>query len=581
MIRRLIALTDDRAKTARYGVLLCLSAFVRAGAVLALIPLLSKLFSDSPSGAVPWTVLLTALVALGWFVDHRLYRVGFDIGFTILRVVESRVLDRLEHVPLGWLDARRRGDAQRALTSAGQELCQGVGYLVTPTVNAMLTPLLVGVGLLAVAWPLGVAAIASVPLLFAAMAVGGRLLRGSDEAYAQASDDVGARIVELAQHQAALRAAGRAGAHGSALGGALARQRRAALRLLAFGVPGNLVFGVVTQLALLALAATSVSLYLADTVTAPALVALIIVSVRFLEPFTTLGDLSPAIQNLKGTLARVGAILDAPGLPVAEDPAAPEPGPVLEFDRVDFSYAAGDGFALTGVSFSVPAGTTTAVVGPSGSGKSTVLALAARLHDTTGGAIRIGGRDIRAYSPADLAEVYAVVHQNVYLFDGTLHANVLLGRRRADRDDLAEAASKAGLDETLERLPLGWDTRVGESGATLSGGERQRVAIARALLKDAPLLLLDEATSALDTGNERGIVAALGDSSPTRATVIVAHRLDTIIGADQVVFIDGGRVREIGSPRELIAAGGRFAEYWRQRHDAAGWQLLAGTAGSV
>ncbi|MFD0559914.1 ATP-binding cassette subfamily B protein IrtB [Stackebrandtia endophytica] len=574
MIRRLLSLADNRAATNRYLGLIGLSALVRAATVVALVPLLARLFGDDPTDGVAWLGGLAVLVALGWLIDHRLYRAGFDIGFSILRSVETRVLDRLERIPLSWLNQRRRADGQRALTSAGQEICQGIGYLVTPTVNAMVTPLLIGVGLLGVAWQLGAAAIVFVPLLLAAMAASGRLLRRSDESYARASDDVGARIVELAQHQAALRAAGRSDAHGSALGTALARQRRAALRLLGFSIPGNILFGLVSQLALVALAGLSVWLHLAGDLSAAELVALLIVTVRFLEPFTTLGDLAPAVSALRNTVERVDSILTAPELAVVSSTDTAE-APTVEFDAVAFGYPGASDPTVSDISFQVAAGTTTAIVGPSGSGKTTLLGLAARLHDVDSGTIRLCGRDVRGYELTELADLYSIVHQDVYLFDGTLRDNILMGRRDATDAELAAAAEDAGLGETLRRLPNGWQTRVGESGATLSGGERQRVAIARALLKGAPLLLLDEATSALDLSNERGIVAALAANAADRATVIVAHRLDTIIGADHIVFLDNGRIVESGPPQRLLAADGRFARHWRQRREAGRWQLVS------
>ncbi|HEY1177842.1 MAG TPA: ABC transporter ATP-binding protein, partial [Phytomonospora sp.] len=340
------------------------------------------------------------------------------------------------------------------------------------------------------------------------------------------------------------------------------------------GAPGHLLFGIASQLTLLALAATAAALFLDGTLTAAALVALIVVAVRFLEPFTTFGDLAQAVTSLRGTIGRVTAVLDAPALPVTDDPAPAAGAPVLAFEDVAFTYDGADRPAVDGVSFTVERGGTTAIVGPSGSGKSTLLALAARLHDADTGTVRIHGRSVRSHDPLDLAAHYAVVHQNVYLFEGTLRDNVLLGRRDADDDALASAATRAGLDEVVARLPEGWSTRVGEGGATLSGGERQRVGLARALLKDAPLLLLDEVTSALDTGNEKAIVEALSSTAGHRATVIIAHRLDTIIGADQVVFLDGGKVREIGAPAELIAADGHFARYWAQRRQASGWHLV-------
>ncbi|HEY1175787.1 MAG TPA: iron ABC transporter permease, partial [Phytomonospora sp.] len=207
MIRRLITLADDRRATGTHLLLLFLGAAFRAAATLALIPLLSRLFSAEPRDALPWLGLLTGTVLVGWVVEVRLYRSGFDIGMKILRTAETRVLDRLERVPLTWLDADRRAEARRALTSAGREICQGMSYLVTPMANALLTPLLIGAGLAFVAWPLAVASLLAVPLLLGALWASGAFSRAADDAYARASDEVATRIVELAQHQAALRAA--------------------------------------------------------------------------------------------------------------------------------------------------------------------------------------------------------------------------------------------------------------------------------------------------------------------------------------------------------------------------------------
>ncbi|NRQ39486.1 ABC transporter ATP-binding protein [Nonomuraea sp. NN258] len=562
----MLKLIEDRRALVRYASLLAVSALVRAGTVLSLIPLLSALFAGE--AALPWIALLAVLVAAGWALDHRVARAGFTIGFELLNGLEKRLLDRLRRTPLGWFTAERTSAGRRALTSSGRELCQAIAWLVTPAVNALLTPALIGLGLLPFAPALGLVALAAVPVLLAAMWASMRCVRAADDAYAAASAQAGERIIELARAQRALRAAGRAGTEGTAVGRALARQRAATLRLVGFGLPGQLMFGLATQAVLVALAATAVL----SELSAAQVVALLIVAVRFIEPFTTLAELSPALQNLRGTLARVRDLLNAPVLEGA--PLVPEPGaPALELRDVRFGYEPGHP-VLDGVSFTVERGTTTAVVGPSGAGKSTLLSLIARFHEVDAGAVLVGGHDVRGYDPAVLMARLGIVFQDVYLFESSLRENVLLGDPGADDERFRAAAGAARLDELVERLPDGWDTRVGERGATLSGGERQRVSIARALLKDAPILLLDEATAALDTGNERAVVGALESGGGDRATLIVAHRLSTIARADQIVFLEGGRVAEIGTPAELLARDGRFAAYWRHREQAAGWSLV-------
>ncbi|WP_219508458.1 ABC transporter ATP-binding protein [Nonomuraea ceibae] len=574
MIFDVLRLAGDRAAVVRYLVLLVVSAAVRAGAVLTLVPLLGALFSAGPGAAAGWIALLAALVAAGWAADRAVAAAGFAIGFELLSGMEARVVDRLQRIPLGWFTAGRRAEAQRALTSSGRELCQGVAHLLTPVAGALITPPLIGAGLLLVAWPLGLVALAAAPVLLGAMWASGRCLRAADDAYTAASAEAGQRVIELAQAQPALRAAGRTGVRGTAVGRALDRQRSAALRLIGFSLPGQVLFGLATQAALLGLVATAVVLGVTGELGGAQVVALVIVAVRFAEPFATLAELSPAMEALRGTLTRVRSVLDAPVLGAdAPAPVVPDPGaPALELRDVRFGHEPGRD-VLAGVSFTVERGTTTAIVGPSGAGKSTLLALVARFHEAREGSVLVAGHDVRRYDPAALMGGLGIVFQDVYLFDASLYDNVRLGDPDAPDERVREAASAARLDEVIERLPDGWDTRVGERGAALSGGERQRVSIARALLKDAPLLLLDEATAALDAANERAVVAALESAAGRRATVVVAHRLSTIARADQVVFLEDGRVAEAGAPAELLARGGRFAAYWRQREQAAAWTL--------
>jgi subfamily B ATP-binding cassette protein MsbA len=233
-------------------------------------------------------------------------------------------------------------------------------------------------------------------------------------------------------------------------------------------------------------------------------------------------------------------------------------GGEIRFDSVHFRYASA-AVALDGLSLVVPAGCTVALVGPSGAGKSTILNLIPRFFDVGAGSIAIDGQDIRSVTLASLRGAIALVAQEVSLFDDTVHANIAYGRFDASTAEVEAAARAAAADGFIRELPNGYDTLVGEHGVRLSGGQRQRIAIARAMLKDATILLLDEATSALDSESERQVQAALRALMRGRTSVVIAHRLSTVQGADVICVVDRGNIVEIGRHAELLARDGRYA----------------------
>ena len=229
----------------------------------------------------------------------------------------------------------------------------------------------------------------------------------------------------------------------------------------------------------------------------------------------------------------------------------------IEFKDVYFSY--NEEPVLTGVSFVAKQGEITALVGPSGSGKSTVSKLAARFWDADSGLITLGGIDVKTVEPEVLLKNYAIVFQNVTLFDESVMENIRLGRSGASDEDVRAAAKAAQCDEFIDRLPQGYDTNIGENGSKLSGGERQRISIARALLKNAPVILLDEATASMDAESETMVQTALSALLKGRTVIVIAHRMRTIANADKIVVLDKGKVTEVGTPSELAKKGGLYA----------------------
>ena len=254
----------------------------------------------------------------------------------------------------------------------------------------------------------------------------------------------------------------------------------------------------------------------------------------------------------------------------------------IVFENVSFSYEEDDKDStdeekvrvLHGVSFTAKEGEVTALVGPSGSGKSTCARLAARLWDVSEGTIRVGGAYISRIDPETLLADYAVVFQDVVLFDDTVMENIRIGKHGATDEEVMAAAKAANCDEFVAKLPQGYDTSIGENGAKLSGGERQRISIARALLKNAPIVLLDEATASLDVENETKVQDALSRLLAGKTVLVIAHRMRTVEAADKIVVLSDGYVAEEGSPAELLAdKNSRFRRMLSLQHESAQWKL--------
>jgi ATP-binding cassette, subfamily B, heavy metal transporter len=275
------------------------------------------------------------------------------------------------------------------------------------------------------------------------------------------------------------------------------------------------------------------------------------------------------MEYLFGLLDHPREVQDKPGAaPIAIA------GGAVRFADVDFAYEPRRQI-LRGVSFDVPAGHTLAAVGHSGAGKSTLSRILFRFYDIQGGAVRIDGQDVRDVTQESLRAMIGIVPQDTVLFNDSIGYNISYGKPGASQAQIEEAARRAQIHEFIASLPDGYATVVGERGLKLSGGEKQRVAIARTLLKNPPILVLDEATSALDTKTEREIQAALDEVSANRTTLIIAHRLSTVVNADEIIVLDQGRIIERGNHAALLAKGGAYADMWRQQQDAANDALAA------
>lgn len=552
------------------------SGLVEGLALAALLPAISSLASgDAVWGLhiAGWLWVLAILAVscfwLYYLQERRTYAVALDFLYSIHRLVGDQVAKQ----PLGWFARPLAGRLSRMvsaeLMSAGEIFAHMIGPLVGRLVSAVV--------IVAAAWCwnplLGLVLTISAPIFVLITLASTALMRRGSAIREPEEVNLADRIVEYAQCQGALRSCGRSDDF-PPLTTALEDARAAKTRAQWLDTCGLLLSGAVTQGVIVALISVTGSLAVAGSLAPIPALAFIGLALRFTSTLSTITESAMSLESRRPLLDAVDEVLTAEPLPEPASPAALSAPGSIELDGVTFAYGPGAEPVLTDVSLSVPARSMVALVGPSGSGKTTVARLVSRFYDADSGTVKVGGVPVTEQTTEQLMGQLSLVFQDVYLFDDTLEANVAVGREDARPEEIREAADLAGVTEIAERLPDGWQSRVGEGGRALSGGERQRVAIARALLKQSPIVLLDEATSALDMENEANIVAAVEKLRRQSTILIIAHRLDTIAAADQIIALDDdGSVQAQGTHEELLAAGGTYARYWDRLHRAQGWQL--------
>lgn len=578
MIRLLLDLSNDRARgmIRRLIVVIVATGILQGIAFVLLVPFLRAIFAvpTDPGAAGEvwfWWWMLAAVGVLYIVTTCWSSVLGQRSSSEVFASLDERIGDRLVELPLGWFAAERSGSASDLATRGAMFAASATHAILRPILLAFLVPVTVIVGMLFFDWRIALTLAAFSPVLwFAYRRLSGKL-KLTDIEHNEAVAEASSRLIEFARSQPAIRTAGHGSIAQQLVETALSRQHEVKKRNHILGVGGLSVFAVIVQAALILVLIVGTFLALGGGLDIATLIALLVLGVRFTEPITNAAALSSGVGMARNTLEAIQALIDTPSLPEPTTPVAPADWSV-RLEDVTFGY--GGAPVVRDISFDVPAGTTTAIVGPSGSGKTTLTRLIARFYDPEAGRVLLGGVPLPELGSEQVQASVAPVFQDVYLFDDTILGNVWLGRPNATREEVFQAARLARVDEIADRLPGGWDTRVGEGGTNLSGGERQRVSIARALLKDAPVVLLDEATASLDAGNEEAIQDAIAQVTQGRTVVVVAHRLQTILTADQIIMLAAdGTIAEKGTHAELLAAGSGYARFWNERLNAQGWQL--------
>src|SRR5690242_19329034 len=564
--RRLWLLTRGLRGWIALAILLGLVASVVGIARFAILGvLLSRVFDSAGFIAIAIPAVGVAIaVFLRGVVDHHRAMISHRTATRVQEDLRGRLYDKITALGPAWFAGERTGGVMLSVVDGVEQLQTFFGQYVPQLCIAVLTPLAIFVFI--AFWDVPVATVMLVFALVTLIAPGAFAQRERRSSHGRqgALKSFGSEFLDGVQGLPTLKAFGQSAAYGRRLAARARELCDSSLRVLSMGVMtrGITDCGVAIGAAsALALAVWRVSHGLMS------IEALLIVLMAGTEVFRPLRDLRTVLhQGMLGQSAAAGvnALLAAEPLVIEQPSAQPAISrpllPTIAFEDVWFAYLGGRGAAHDGLSFTVAAGEKIGIVGPSGSGKSSVARLLLRLFDSQRGTVRIGGHDLRTLDPEALRRMIAVVHQDTYLFYGTVEENLRLGKPDATRDEIEAAARDANAHEFISLLPQGYDTMIGERGVLLSGGQRQRLAIARALLRDAQILILDEALSSVDAENEAVIQKAIDRLSAGRTTLILAHRLSSVIGADRILVLDHGRIVESGRHAELIRRDGPYRQ---------------------
>ncbi|WP_336728282.1 ABC transporter ATP-binding protein [Achromobacter ruhlandii] len=564
--RRLLRSAGSQAGRLRASLCLLLLAAVCQGLSLAcIVPLFVHLTRGDPwRAALAWLAAFTLLAAAAIVLRWRAQ--GFDYRGHMARAThELRVLlgEQLRRMPLEALQAHRTGGIAAKLLGGVDEQMNYALTVINLILGAIVTPAAAAVALLAWDWRLGVALMLVFPAIVPLYRWRRPALDRGHDATGRANETLNAELLEYMQGLSVCLATGRAGATNERLRAGFEQLEQLQREHHRRGAKPSLMVAAIVESGMLAILGCGMLWVTQGSLAPAALGAVLVLVARFAEPLATFVNFTTVLALIEAALARIEelrAVAPLPQWPAQGGLAGPAD---IRIENLEFRYAGGTAAALRDIDLDLPARGLTALVGPSGSGKTTLTRLLMRHADPQRGAIRIGGVDIRSLPPADLNRLISTVFQDVHLFDDSVIGNIGMARPEAGEAEVRAAARAAHCLDFIERLPQGWQTRLGEAGGKLSGGERQRLSIARAILKDAPIVILDEPTAALDTESELAVQAAIDTLVAERSVIVIAHRLSTIVAADRILVFEDGRITQRGTHAELLAQPGRYRRMWQ------------------
>ncbi len=549
-----------------------LSAICSAMRIPAAYLVIRALLNDNVTMGILWAGfgIVVGSVLATILINMKSTMLQTKAGYRACANKRIEIAEHLRYLPMGWFQANSLGEVTSVTTNTMENMANVATRVVMITTKGFLTTGIIAIMMLIYDWRMGLITWAG---LFVFLCINA-LMQQKEQAVSQrkmnADERLVTKVLEYVQGIAEVKNFDLTEDSTTQVQGAVEESRKAAFAMELPSVAFMFLQFIANKFTGVAVCAGALVFWFDGTMPLENCLLMLICSFILFEQLDSAGSFSTLFRSIDIGVEKANAILRVEPMDTDGKEILPKSYDIA-LEHVDFSYEKKK--ILEDVSLTIPEKTTAAIVGPSGSGKTTLCSLMARFWDVQGGRVTLGGRDVKEYSYDSLIRNFSFVFQRTYLFSDTIANNIRFGRPEATMDEIVAAAKKARCHDFIMALPQGYDTLIGEGGASISGGERQRITIARAIMKDSPVIVLDEATANVDPENEKELVEAIGELTHDKTVIMIAHRLKTVQNADCIFVVDGGKIVQQGTHDKLVEQDGIYRRFVVERRQAAGWKV--------
>lgn len=509
-------------------------------------------------------VIFRVIFAMYAYIDNSISGVEFTCSTRV------KLGEKLRKLPMGFFARRDIGELNNTVLFDVTKVEHVITHIYSKLIGCIVLSTITAIFLLFIDWRLALAMVVAVPIALPMLLWAEKTVAARTDRVIDAQENTTSQVLEYLMGMKVIKSFNQIGEKFRRLDGSMRKLKDAAIKLEFGAGKGVISYSAILEVGFVFLILLGTYLTFDGALKTEIFLIFLVISLHFYAPLRSIGQFFPELRFMEKAGGRINSVLEETPLPEPKEDTELEKYDI-EFRNVSFSYKKTQ--VLKNISFKAPERGITALVGASGSGKTTITNLIARFWDVDSGEVVIGGKNIKDMKTDTLLSYISMVFQDVYLFNDTIFNNIKIGKKDATREEVVKAAETARCHEFIEKLPDGYNTMVGEGGATLSGGEKQRISIARAILKDTPIVLLDEATAFLDPENEKHVQEAIDELVTSKTLIIIAHRLSTIVGADQILVLENGELTEQGKHEELIKNDRFYSRLWKERQRAGGWKL--------